>query len=210
LRFNFDVYYFKTKDLQLSAVGGGTNANLLLNADAVKGHGIEAEFEARPVTGLTFTGGVSLNIAKIHDNGLVVETCGAPCTVLDPVSVPAAPFQPSIVFIDGNQLPQAPKWTINFTAGYEHPVGPGSLYVYTDWYHRSKIQFFLYRSVEFSDDSLLEGGVRLGYRFDRYDIAGFVRNVTNDESAVSGIDFNNLTAMVNEPRIWGVEFGVKF
>jgi iron complex outermembrane recepter protein len=210
LRFNFDVYYFKTKDLQLSAVGGGTNANLLLNADAVKGHGIEAEFEARPVTGLTFTGGVSLNIAKIHDNGLVVETCGAPCTVLDPVSVPAAPFQPSIVFIDGNQLPQAPKWTVNLTAGYEHPVGPGSLYVYTDWYHRSKIQFFLYRSVEFSDDSLLEGGVRLGYRFDRYDIAGFVRNVTNDESAVSGIDFNNLTAMVNEPRIWGVEFGVKF
>jgi iron complex outermembrane receptor protein len=210
LRFNFDVYYFKTKDLQLSAVGGGTNANLLLNADAVKGHGIEAEFEARPVTGLTFTGGVSLYIAKIHDNDLVVETCGAPCTVLDPIFAPAAPFQPAIVFIDGNQLPQAPKLTINFTAGYEHPVGPGSLYVYTDWYHRSKIQFFLYRSVEFSDDSLLEGGIRLGYRWDRFDVAGFVRNVTNDESAVSGIDFNNLTAMVNEPRIWGVEFGVKF
>jgi iron complex outermembrane receptor protein len=37
-----------------------------------------------------------------------------------------------------------------------------------------------------------------------------VRNLTNDTSAVSGIDFNNLTAMVNEPRIWGVEFGVKF
>lgn len=210
LRFNFDVYYFKTKDLQLSAVGGGTNANLLLNADAVKGHGIEAEFEARPVTGLTFTGGVSLNIAKIHDNDLVVETCGAPCTVLDPIFAPAAPFQPAIVFIDGNQLPQAPKWTFNLTAGYEHPVGPGSVYFYTDWYHRSKIQFFLYRSVEFSDDSLLEGGLRLGYRWDRFDVAGFVRNVTNDESAVSGIDFNNLTAMVNEPRIWGVEFGVKF
>ena len=24
------------------------------------------------------------------------------------------------------------------------------------------------------------------------------------------IDFNNLTGMVNEPRIWGVEVGVKF
>lgn len=210
LRFNFDFYYFKTKDLQLSAVGGAANANLLLNADAVKGHGVEAEFEARPVTGLTFTGGVSLNLAKIHDNSLVVETCGAPCTVLDPVFAPAAPFQPAIVYIDGNQLPQAPKWTINFTAGYEHPVGPGNIYFYTDWYYRSKIQFFLYRSVEFSGDSLLEGGLRLGYKWDRYDVAGFVRNVTNDESAVSGIDFNNLTAMVNEPRIWGIELGVKF
>jgi iron complex outermembrane receptor protein len=212
LRFNLGVYYFKTKDLQLSAVGGGTNANLLLNADAVKGHGLEAELEARPVQGLTLTGGVSLNIAKIHDRNLTVETCGAPCTLLDPISVPFDPntFQPAQVFINGNQLPQAPRWTVNFTAGYEHPLGPGDIYFYTDWYYRSKIQFFLYRSVEFSDDHLLEGGVRIGYKWDRYDVAAFVRNVTNDESAVSGIDFNNLTAMVNEPRIWGVELGVKF
>ncbi len=220
LRFNLTAYYFKTKDLQLSAVGGATNANLLLNADAVKGHGFEAELQARPARGLTLTAGLSHNIAKIHDNDLTVETCGAVrldtfpnvslCTPLDPILVPATPFSSSIVSIDGNQLPQAPKWIANFTAGYEHPVGPGSVYVFTDWYHRSKIQFFLYRSVEFSDDQLLEGGLRIGYKTDRFDVAGFVRNITNDESAVSGIDFNNLTAMVNEPRIWGVEVGVKF
>jgi iron complex outermembrane receptor protein len=210
LRFNLTGYYFKTKDLQLSAVGGGTNANFLLNADAVKGHGFEAELEARPVTGLTLTAGLSYNDTEIHDDDLVVEVCGAPCTVLDPFKVPSIPFDPGEVFIDGNSLPQAPKWTINWTAGYEHPVGPGSLYVFTDWYHRSKINFFLYESVEFSDDQLLEGGLRIGYKTDRYDVAGFVRNITNDESAVSAIDFNNLTAMVNEPRIWGVELGVKF
>ena len=77
-----------------------------------------------------------------------------------------------VVSIDGNQLPQSPKWIANFTAGYEHPVGGGSVYVFTDWYHRSKIQFFLYRSVEFSDDQLLEGGVRIGYKTDRFDVAG--------------------------------------
>jgi iron complex outermembrane receptor protein len=207
LRFNLDVYYFKTKDLQLSAIGGATNANLLLNAEAVKGHGVELEMEARPVRGLTLTGGLSYNIAKIHDRGLTVASCAAPCTVLDPVVIPGAP---AIVSIDGNQLPQAPKWTINWTAGYEFPVGPGSIYAYTDWYYRSKIQFFLYRSVEFSDDGEVQGGLRIGYRTGRYDIAGFVRNITNDKSAESGIDFNNLTVMVNEPRIWGVEAGVKF
>jgi iron complex outermembrane receptor protein len=212
LRFNLTGYYFKTKDLQLSAVGGGTNANLLLNADAVKGSGFEAELEARPLTGLSLTTGLSYNKTKIHDDDLVVETCGAPCTILDPIAVPFNPitFQPAQVFIDGNPLPQAPKWTFNFTAGYEHPIGPGALYVFTDWYHRSKINFFLYESVEFSDDQLWEGGLRFGYKTDRYDVAGFVRNITNDESAVSAIDFNNLTAMVNEPRIWGVELGVKF
>ncbi|HEU5285482.1 MAG TPA: TonB-dependent receptor [Sphingomicrobium sp.] len=210
LRFNLTGYHFRTKDLQLSAVGGGTNANLLLNADAVDGYGFEAELQARPARGLTLTGGLSYNHTKIDDDNLTVETCGAPCTVLDPVVVPAGLFQPAIVSIDGNALPQAPRWIANFTAGYEHPVGPGSVYVFTDWYHRSKIQFFLYRSVEFSDDQLLEGGLRIGYKTERFDVAGFVRNITNDESAVSGIDFNNLTAMVNEPRIWGVEVGVKF
>ncbi len=206
LRFNLTGYMFKTKDLQLSAVGGAANANLLLNADAVKGYGFEAELEARPVQGLTLTTGLSYNHTRIRDNDLAVEPCAAPCTVLDPLAGLGSPN----VLIDGNSLPQAPRWTVNWTAGYEHPVGPGSLYVFTDWYHRSKVQFFLYESVEFSDDQLLEGGLRIGYKTDRFDIAAFGRNITNDESAVSGIDFNNLTAMVNEPRIWGVEFGVKF
>ncbi len=208
LRFNLTGYYFKTKDLQLSAVGGVENANLLLNADAVKGYGFEAELEARPARGLTLTAGLSYNHTKIHDNDLTVEPCGSvpACTVLDPID----PDNPTNVFIDGNGLPQAPKWTINWTAGYEHPVGSGAVYVFTDWYYRSKINFFLYESVEFSDDKLLEGGLRIGYKTDRFDVAGFVRNITNDESAVAGIDFNNLTAMVNEPRIWGVEVGVKF
>jgi iron complex outermembrane receptor protein len=220
LRFNLTAYMFKTKDLQLSAVGGNTNANLLLNADAVKGHGFEAELEARPARGLTMTAGVSYNKTKIHDNNLIVSGCGAVrvdtfpnlslCTLLDPIVIPADFFSAARVNIDGNPLPQAPKWTVNFTAGYEHPVGPGSVYVFTDWYRRSKINFFLYESVEFSDDKLMEGGLRIGYKTDRYDIAGFVRNITNDESAVAGIDFNNLTAMVNEPRIFGVEAGIKF
>ncbi len=205
LRFNLAGYAFKTKNLQLSAVGGAANANLLLNADAVKGYGFEAELEARPVQGLSLTAGLSYNNTKIRDKNLTVRPCAAPCTVLDPI----AGVGPNVL-IDGNSLPQAPRWTVSWTAGYEHPVGPGSLYVFTDWYHRSKVNFFLYESVEFSDDRLLEGGLRIGYKTDRFDIAAFGRNITNDESAVSGIDFNNLTAMVNEPRIWGVEFGVKF
>jgi iron complex outermembrane recepter protein len=206
LRFNLTAYLFDTKDLQLTAVGGANNFTSLLNAADVKGRGIEAELEARPARGLTLTAGVSYNKATIHDPNLFVAGCGAPCTVLNP----QRPGSPGIYSIDGNQLPQAPKWTVNWTAGYEHPAGPGKIYAYTDWYYRSKIQFFLYRSVEFSDDRLLEGGVRVGYKTDRYDLAGFVRNLTNDKSAVSGIDFNNLTAMVNEPRIWGVELGVNF
>ena len=206
LRFNLTGYFFNTNDLQLSAVGGTNNFTSLLNADKVRGKGVEAELEARPVQGLSLTAGLSYNDTEIDDDQLFVAGCGAPCTVLDP----QRPGSPGIFSIDGNSLPQAPKWTFNFTAGYEYPVGPGSIYAFTDWYHRSKINFFLYESVEFSDDQLLEGGLRIGYKTGRYDIAAFARNITNDESAVSGIDFNNLTAMVNEPRIFGIEAGIKF
>ena len=46
LRFNLTGYYFKTKDLQLSAVGGAANANLLLNATAHTPSGTPVEVQA--------------------------------------------------------------------------------------------------------------------------------------------------------------------
>jgi iron complex outermembrane receptor protein len=89
-------------------------------------------------------------------------------------------------------------------------MGDGELYAFTDWAYRSKINFFLYESVEFQDRHMLEGGLRIGYQTSSWDVAAFVRNITNDTSAVSGIDFDNLTGMVNEPRIWGVAAGIRF
>ena len=206
VRFNLSGFYFNTSDLQLTAVGGASNFTTLLNADKVKGYGFEAEFEARPARGFTLTAGLSYNHNEIDDPNAFVAGCGAACTVLN---TPRA-GSPGIFSIDGNQLPQSPRWIANWTAGYAVPMAGGEVYAFTDWAYRSKVQFFLYKSVEFSDDNMLEGGLRLGYRTDRFDIAAYARNITNDVSAVSGIDFNNLTAMVNEPRIFGLEAGVKF
>ena len=205
-RFNLTGFYFSTKNMQLTAVGGASNFTTLINAKKVDGYGFEAEFEARPVRGLTLTAGISYNHNEIKDPNLFVAGCGAACTVLDPVRVGS----PGIYSINGNQLPQSPRWIANWTAGYAAPMGQGEVYIFTDWAYRSKVQFFLYESREFSDDNMLEGGLRLGFRTDKFDLALFARNVTNDVSAVSGIDFNNLTAMVNEPRIFGLEVGIKF
>ncbi|MBA4161087.1 MAG: TonB-dependent receptor [Novosphingobium sp.] len=205
-RFNLTGFYFSTKDMQLTAVGGASNFTTLINADKVDGYGFEAEFEAKPTKGLTLSAGISYNHNEIKDPNLYVAGCGAACTVTNP----QRPASPGIYAINGNQLPQSPRWIVNWTAGYAAPVGNGEVYVFTDWAYRSKIQFFLYNSVEFSDDNMLEGGLRIGYRTGKFDVAAFGRNITDDVSAVSGIDFNNLTAMVNEPRVWGVEVGIKF
>ncbi|GAA4772977.1 TonB-dependent receptor [Novosphingobium ginsenosidimutans] len=206
LRFNLTGFYFSTDDLQLTAVGGASNFTTLLNAAKVDGYGFEAELEAKPAQGLTLTAGLSYNHNEIKDPNAFVAGCGANCTVTSPQRVGS----PGIFSINGNQLPQSPRWIANWTAGYAAPMGNGEAYVFTDWAYRSKVQFFLYDSVEFSDDKMLEGGLRIGYRTDKFDIAAYARNITNDVSAVSGIDFNNLTAMVNEPRVFGVEASIKF
>ncbi len=208
VRFNLTGYHFSTSDLQLTAVGGTANFATLINAADVDGYGIEAEFEAAPIDGLQLSVSVGYNDTEINDPNLFTQGCGSPCTVLDPQRAGS----PGIFSIDGNQLPQSPKWTVSGSLGYGVPVGNGEIYAFTDWYYRSRIQFFLYDSVEFSDDKLLEGGLRLGYRTDdeKLDIAAFVRNITNDKSAVGGIDFNNLTGFVNEPRIYGVSIGTRF
>ncbi|TNE59598.1 MAG: TonB-dependent receptor [Sphingomonadales bacterium] len=208
VRFNLGGFYYNTNDIQLTAVGGTDNFTTLLNADEAEGYGFEAELQARPMEGVEFAAGLSYNDTQINDPDAFVAGCAAACTVLDPERSAGS----GVFSIDGNTLPQAPKWSANWSFGLteEIPGWDGEIYLYTDWTYRSKVQFFLYESVEFSDDSMLEGGLRFGYRTDKIDIAFFGRNITNDVSAVSGIDFNNLTAMVNEPRIWGVEAGITF
>ena len=88
----------------------------------------------------------------------------------------------------------------------------GEFYAYTDWVYRSEVNFFLYDSVEFTGKSLLEGGLRLGYTwgYGKYDVAVYGRNITDEVQVVGGIDFNNLTGFINEPRLFGAEFKASF
>ena len=54
--------------------------------------------------------------------------------------------------------------------------------------------------------------MRVGYNwnFGQYEVAAFSRNITDEEVIVGGIDFNNLTGFLNEPRLWGLEFRTTF
>lgn len=204
-RLSFSAFNYTVKDLQLTAVGGAANANILLNAKKAKGQGFELDLQALLSDQLLATLGLGYNDTKIRDKNLAVAVCAA-CTVTDPKT------SAGLALIDGNPLPQAPKLTSNFTLRYTVPVGSGELYAYTDWVYRSKVNFFLYESTEFTGKALLEGGLRVGYSWGggKYDAAAYVRNVTNQIRVVGGIDFNNLTGFINEPRSVGVAFKAMF
>ena len=205
-RLSAGVFHYRVKDLQLTAVGGAANANILLNAEKSVGQGFEFDLEAYLTDSLLVTLGSSYNDTEIQDDDLAVAVCAA-CTVTDPLDANGR------ALIDGNPLPQAPKWNHNLTARWGMPAGADAeFYVFTDWVYRSEVNFFLYESEEFTGKSLLEGGVRVGYSWGLgdYEVALFGRNITNQIRAVGGIDFNNLTGFINEPRMWGAEFKARF
>ena len=204
-RIGFSLYRYNLDDAQLTAVGGAANFNTLVNAKEVRGDGAELDLELLLGDYLTLSSGFSYNRTEIQDSGLFVQPCGGGCTVLDPSA------GPGLVSIDGNSLPQAPRRIANVALNYVRPLGEGELQLGTDWSHRSEVNFFLYNSLEFIGPALTEGGLRVGYGWDnnRYQLSAYGRNITDRKIAVGGVDFNNLTVFLNEPRSYGLQFEIR-
>jgi len=213
-RLGFNVFRYDVDNQQIIAVGGGSNIATLLNADKSRGQGFELDLEAYLTDSLLVTLGSSYNDTQIKDRALAVPGCGGGCTVTDPAVLDPETGDPTgLYLIDGNPLPQAPEWVHNLTARWGVPVGEGGeFFVFTDWAYRSEVNFFLYESVEFRGKSSLEGGLRVGYNWNGgdYEVAAFGRNITDTTRIVGGIDFNNLTGFLNEPRTIGAEFTARF
>ncbi|MYM72925.1 TonB-dependent receptor [Duganella sp. FT134W] len=204
-RASLSVFDFEVKNQQLTVVGGNSNVTKLINAAKSKGRGLEGEIEGFITPDFKTTLSGSYNFTKIEDPNLYVAKC-AQCTITDPIGANG------LVSINGNPLPQAAKWIFNATARYNWPLANGNLFVLTDWSYRSKVNFFLYEAKEFTGKALTEGGLRTGYNWDggKYEVAAFVRNITDKQQVIGAIDFNNLTGFVNEPRQFGVQFRGNF
>ena len=199
-RASLSVYDYDVKNQQLTVVGGDSNVTKLINAAKTKGRGIEAEIEGFVTPDFKIAASTSYNFTEIRDPSLSVNKC-AQCTITNPINAAGR------VVIDGNPLPQAPKWIVNLSARYNWPLAEGNLFVLTDWSYRSKVNFFLYEAAEFEGKALTEGGLRVGYNWagGKYEVAAFGRNITNQQRVTGAIDFNNLTGFINEPRQWGVQ-----
>jgi iron complex outermembrane recepter protein len=217
LRVSATVFRYEVKDLQLTAGSGSVNQNRLVNADKAQGQGFELDVEAKLGRGWKTSAGISFNDTEIKDSQLFVAPCGnANFQFLQPntgctVTNPAGPVA-GTVLIGGNALPRAPKWIVNWTLKYSAELGAGSVYVVTDWAFKDKYNMFLYEAKEYTAKSLLEGGLRAGYGWGngRYEVAAYVRNLTDRQQVVAAIDFNNLTGILNEPRSYGLQFRASY
>jgi len=207
LRLNGAVFYYNINDIQLSAIGGASQGNALLNADKGTGYGFEIDADWRATSSLTLGGGFSYNDTELKDASLLVATCGSgACTPTDRLNAQGR------AYVDGNPFPQAPKTILTLNGRYDFPVPTGEIYIYGDIAFQGKTNLFLYEAKEFAVDDNQEAGLRIGYvNYDgNYEVALFGRNITDEDNVKGAIDFNNNTGFVNEPRIIGVEFKKNF
>ncbi len=205
MRLNGAVYTYTVDGMQLTAVGGAGNSVQLINADEATATGFEMDVEYLPVENLLLTAGFSYTDTELKDSDLAVGTC-AQCSVLDPLNANG------FALVDGNPFPNAPETIANFTARYSIPFGDGEFFAFTDWAYQGETNIFLYESTEYQTDGQFEGGLKLGYAQDdgSWEFAVFARNITDEENIKGGIDFNNNTAFVNEPRIVGATLKTQF
>jgi iron complex outermembrane receptor protein len=212
LRLNATAFAYTVKDIQLN--GNDSNGNgVLFNADKAKAYGLEGDAELRPVRNLTLTAGASYLHSAIHDKRVYAQVCAlngvVVCTVEDPtIKVGANTFAQ----INGDPLPNAPKYNLNFTGRYEVPLSNGGkLFVATDWNIQGYTSFVLYKTKEFTSNGNFEGGLKLGYAADggKYELSVFARNITNEKN-LKGVIENYMAAVYNDPRIIGVSVAGKF
>jgi len=207
--FNLSLFRWDTHDLQLTAVGGQDNSTQLKSAKNAIGQGVESNIDVKPLPNLLLSGGASYNFTEIKDPRLVVAGCGDGCTMQNPL----VPGSTGFYYINGNPLPNAPRWVLDGRMRYTQPITDGTdVYFATDWSYRSSVDFFLYRAVEFKGQSLVQGGLRIGYEDNvhHYEIAAYARNLLNQIRVTGAIDFDNLTGFVNDPRIIGFDARYKF
>ncbi|MEX0708606.1 MAG: TonB-dependent receptor [Woeseia sp.] len=213
-RINGAVYYYTIDDQQHTAIGGNTNSTVLVNADKGVGIGTDVDAEFLLSENFVLTIGGSYSDTKIDDSNLVTISPCQPesdptrrCTLRDSVD------SNGFAVVDGNPFPQAPEYQFSITARYGVPVrGDDELYIFADYAHQGNTNFFLYDSVEYRTGDIFEAGLRAGYigNNGQWELAVFARNLTDEENLKGGIDFNNNTGFVNEPRIFGMNFRMNF
>ena len=212
LRFNATGFYYKVKNIQLNG-NDANNNGLLFNANQAQGWGGEAELTWRPVRDFTLGIGGSVLHTEINDTRVYAPVCKlngvVTCTVLNPtINVGSA----TLAQINGNVLPDAPKYQLDANARYDFPLGNGGkLFLSGDVALQGYTSFVPYKTVEYTSDGTYEAGLRAGYAAidNKYEIAVFVRNLT-DQKNLKGVLDNYNAAVFNDPRIVGVSLSGKF
>jgi iron complex outermembrane receptor protein len=191
LTFNLSGFLYNFRDQQfINVVGIGTQQ--LVNAGRSRIYGLEAEVSAHPTSRLSFGAGLGL----LHSEYRKLVLNG--------------------VDLSGNELIEAPHYTLNLSADYAIPIGDkGSLAFHADATHAGRQFFSALNTPEFRAPAFWDVNAQISLTdpSGRYEIAVYGKNLT-DNQVTNGIQIDPTTqtrfTTVPFPRRYGVELTAHF
>jgi len=197
LWLDLTVFHVVYDNLQVSQVlGGGIS---LSNAGKATAQGVEVEATLAASDRLRFFASGGLLDAE-YDRFV---NCGVPLSLGG-----------GAADCSGNRLVLAPRFTAHGAAEFTQPVGSDSLFARADVDHRSSVYFEPTNSDRFKGRAHTVIDLRAGYRRPSWEVAGWVRNLTDevyethmdDRSAIGVLR----TAAYGAPRTYGVSVSGRF
>ena len=219
--FNLAAFWTDIKDYQATVNNGQTTVirGYLANAARVRVRGIEFDSSFRPSARLSLYGNGAFTDAKY------VRFRNAPCppelsggTAALPGQTPAAPgtpgLSPLVCDISGSILPGISKWSFSFGGEVNVPVSGGQVYLGYDGSYRSKFSSNPSRSLYTDINGYSLSNFRLGFRKDKWNLYGWVRNafdqhyfeLLSTQSGSTGL----IVGQPGDPRTYGGTFRISF
>jgi iron complex outermembrane receptor protein len=199
LRANLAGFYYDYKNLQVSKV---INSQVITeNAASASLYGAELELTAIPVEGLQLDGTLSYLHSEYKD-----------FVSADPGNLAAGPRN-----LAGNQLTQAPKFTMNAGMQYSWPSLGGELTLRGEANHVSRVYFTAFNVNQVSQAANTKFNAFLTYRSgdDHWSGTLFARNITDKVTRANGLMSSAVvgapvTGSVSAPRTFGATIGYRF
>ncbi|WP_347269997.1 TonB-dependent receptor [Rhizorhabdus histidinilytica] len=226
--FNISAFRTDIKNFQATVNGGqfGTVRGYLANAGKVRSQGIETDFRINPSERfLAYVSGAYTD-AKYKKfvnapcppelSGGTLQPAGAAPDYSQP-GVPGA-LSPRQCDISGQRLPGVSRWSASFGAEANVPVellaNEGQAYVGTDGNYRSHWNSNASPSAYTEVKGYVVVNFRAGFRTERFDIFGWVRNAFDkkyiDLLQVAPGNVGLIAGTLGDQRTWGATVKAKF
>lgn len=194
---NGALFYNDYTDIQLLAVldlGGGNVETVIENAGEATIIGGELEFQWAPTAALNFSGGVGFLNAEYDEVGASAASAG---------------------ILDSNELINAPEISANLAAEYRLYLPMGEIALRTDLVYRDEQYRDAVNTPELKADAytLWNGRVTWSSPDERWEVAGFVTNITDEIFVTNGVSVLGLgyvEAYYSRPREWGLSLTMNF
>jgi iron complex outermembrane receptor protein len=202
LLFDAAAFYNDYSNLQIFVLAPVPGTELATNilANARKAHmlGADIQIEAKPIDNLTLSAQIGLLNARIDSHEQInVDASG------------------NAVRANGHQLPLSPHVTMSALADYRIPLGADHLDLQFGASYKSHQFFDVANSPYLTQGDYWLENARIAYGFDgdKWEVAGYVRNLSGEKYFLDVFDLSFLglyQGIMGQPRTIGAEVNVKF